>query len=254
PLRVFRAARFYATWPDFTAHSELISLMRQTAHAGLLEKIAPERVGVETRRALAGPLPGRFLWLLSEARCLEPWFMEFVQAGQIPAGPAPYHTESLLAHTIQVMDRLAGSELVAWMGLCHDLGKAATPAIHHPRHIGHEGLGESLAARLGERLRLPEKFIQAGAEASKWHMKAGRYGELRPGTKVDMLVCLHARGLVDEMFALALADHDRDFLAQANKDLSAILSVRLPEEDRDQGPASGEKLRLLRCQALAGAG
>ena len=254
PLRVFRAARFYAAWPDFTAHPELTKLMRRTAKAGLLEKIAPERVGVETRKALSGPRPGRFLSLLSEAECLKPWFKELSGASQIPAGPAPHHTENLLAHTIQVMDRLSGIELLAWMGLCHDLGKAATPAESYPSHIDHESLGEPLAARLGKRLKLPERFIQAGAAASKWHMKAGRYKELRPGTKVDMLVRLHAKGLVDEMFALAKADHGQDFLPLAQKDLAVILSVRLSEEDRDQGPASGERLRLLRCQALAGYG
>jgi len=253
PLRVFRAARFYAIWPDFTAHAELVALMRQTAKAGLLEQIAPDRVGLETRRAMAGQRPGRFLALLSEAGCLEPWFRELAEARQIPAGPAPYHTEDLLAHTIQVMDRLAGAELLAWMGLCHDLGKAATPSELYPRHISHESLGEPLAERLGKRLKLPERLIQAGAEAAKWHMKAGRYTELRPGTRVDMLVRLHAMGLVDEMFALAFADHGEDFLPQAQKDLSVILSVHLPGEDRDQGKASGQKLRLLRCQALAGA-
>ena len=254
PLRVFRAARFYAAWPEFTAHAELKEVMRRTARAGLLEGVAPERVGVETRKALAGPRPGRFLSLLSEAECLWPWFKEFAGSAQVPAGPAPYHTESLLGHTLLVMDRLAGSELGVWMGLCHDLGKGATPSEYYPHHYGHEKAGGPLAARLGKRLALPEKFIRAGAMAAEWHMKAGRYPELRPGTKVDLLMRLHAKGLVTEMFNLVYADQGTDFRTKVQRDLSVVLSVRLPEQDRDQGPASGEKLRLRRCQALAGVG
>jgi tRNA nucleotidyltransferase (CCA-adding enzyme) len=82
-------------------------------------------------------------------------------------------------------------------------------------------------------------------------MKAGNYPELRPGTRVDLLAELHAPGLCRRMFALARADHGEDHWPLARQDLERMLAVELPPQDRDQGPASGEKLRMLRAQALA---
>ena len=39
-----------------------------------------------------------------------------------------------------------------------------------------------------------------GETAARLHMQAGRYGELRPGAKVDLLMRLHAKQLLEEMF------------------------------------------------------
>ena len=101
-------------------------------------------------------------------------------------------------------------ELAVYMALGHDLGKTLTPETEWPRHIGHENRGRALALALGERLRLPSAFIRAGEMAARWHMTAARYPELRPGTRVDLLLALHLAGLTREMFALARADHDFD--------------------------------------------
>lgn len=251
PLRVYRAARFLACLPGFTPHPELIRLMRLAAGQGLLSGIPAERVGQELLKALAGPRPGLFLTLLSETGCLAPWFEELAGARLVPAGPAPRHAGDVLAHTAEVMDRLAGDPLEAWMGLCHDLGKAATPADLWPKHHGHEEAGALLAWHLAERLRLSNRFREAGQAAASLHMLAGRYPELRPGTRVDLLMRLAAKGLVEPLFRLTVADRGADHLAEALADLAAIESVHLDPADRDQGAASGDKLRMLRAQAVS---
>ena len=273
PARVFRAARFYAQLPDFTPHKELVTAMRRCARRGLLDGLPPERVGRELRKALTAPRPGNFLRLLDAANCLRPWFRELAGASRVPAGPLPYHDTDVLSHTAQVMDRLAleqqaraaggpslwdeeSAALAVWMGLTHDLGKSITDQAIWPHHYEHEHHGEPLARNLGERLRLPVKFIRAGAEAAKLHMKAGHYAILRPGTRVDLLERLHRADLMDQMFALARADSSEDqdnAEALAKADLTRMLGVRLDPEDQDLGSASGERLRNLRCQALANA-
>jgi len=254
PLRVFRAARFLARLPDFSPHPSLVSAMRAAAAAGLLDHLAGERVGMEARKALRAPAPGRFLRLLAEADCLASWFAELARAADVPAGPAPHHEESVLEHTTQVLDRLAGlapgDELAAWMGLAHDLGKTATPPAEWPRHIGHEQRGQAAALALGRRLALPERLVQAGAQAARLHMTAMRYAELRPGSRVDLLAA--AGSVARELFLLAQADHGIDHWPRARADLAAMLAVRLPPEARDLGPESGRRLRELRAQALAG--
>jgi tRNA nucleotidyltransferase (CCA-adding enzyme) len=75
-LRVFRIARFAAQFPDFSVHPATLNAMREAAANRLLESLPAERVRRETLKALAAPLPSRFLLLLSNAGCLHPWFAE----------------------------------------------------------------------------------------------------------------------------------------------------------------------------------
>lgn len=253
PLRVLRAARFLAQLPDFEAHPELVPAMRRAAAGPGFAALPPERVGAEVRKALRGPAPGRLLRLLARADALAPWLAELSAAGAVPAGPPPWHDESALEHTAQVMDRLAGDELPCWMALTHDLGKTATPRDSHPRHHGHDRLGAPLARALGQRLALPNRFIQAGELAAALHMTAALYPGLRPGTRVDLLDALHRARLVDEMFRLVQADHGQDHAPLARRDLRAMLAVTLPAKWRGLGRESGRRLRELRGMALAAA-
>jgi len=262
PLRVLRAARFAAQMPEFTASPELLVAMREAAATQAYAELPRERVAKETLKALAGAKPSRFVGLLAQTGALEPWYLELKDADKVPAGPAPYHTDSLLAHLRQVMDRLAGSALAVWMGLCHDLGKTATDHSHWPRHHGHDKLGVPLAESLARRLGLPERFVRAGCVATAKHMTAAHYAELRPGTRVDLLSVLHEHKLLDEMFALVAADQPENtpladtesLVLQARQDLTAMLAVRLPPAERNLGPRSGQRLRELRSLALARGG
>ncbi len=263
PLRVFRAPRFLAEHPDFAPHPELVQAMRETAAEDLLAGLDPERVGAEVLKMLTSSKPGNFLRLLAEGRCLEPWFPELAGADDIPAGPLPFHDESVLEHTAQSMDRAAAmahaypqadTPTAVWMTLCHDLGKTTTDPAIWPRHYGHEGRGEQAADALAARLRLSNKLRKAGAMAARCHMNIGRYDELRPGTRVDLLDALHRANLVEEVLLCVAADGDmepdNEMFRNLRDDLSRMLAVSLHPEDQGLGPESGEKLRMLRAQAL----
>lgn len=250
PLRAIRAARFCAQMPGFSAHPELVATMRGMATSGALATPYAERVGQEVQKAIAGERPGELLRLLDRAGCLSPWLSELDGASAIPAGPPQYHDASVLEHTARVMDRLAGDAMSVWMALCHDLGKVTTPKDILPRHFGHDLRGETLATALGQRLRLPTRLINAGADAARWHMISGNYPELKASTRVDLLMRLKSRGVLREMFQLELADKDRDHRAKVQTDLAAVLGVKLPPDLADQGEKSGEHLRALRIDAL----
>ena len=254
PLRIFRAARFAACLPDFTIHDSLTEAMKQVGERGVLDKIAAERVGNETLRACAGDRPGNYLRLISRTACMTPWFKELADGARIPAGPAPFHNESLLDHLARAMDRMSGSTLGVWMALCHDLGKTGTDPAMLPRHHNHDRIGRKTALDLGWRLKLPRRFTAAGAAAASRHMTAGNYDNLRVSTKVDLLVQLDKLSLVDEMFTLAMADQKTDFRSRARADLKILLAVKLPRKHCGQGARSGKILHQLRCEALAGKG
>ncbi|WP_319466794.1 HD domain-containing protein [uncultured Pseudodesulfovibrio sp.] len=251
PLRVFRAARFWAKMPEFTPHDELIETMRFIARKNLLKDIAPDRIGQETRKALKTNAPGNYLRLLSQTDCLTPWFSEFKDCLNIPAGPLPYHDSSVIEHTARTMDCVAGDELCVWMALCHDIGKSTTDREKLPTHHGHDRVGIQMASRLARRIRMPNTFDIAGSKAAEWHMIAGRYPELRPGTKVDLLYDLHRTRTLEPLFELVQADMDEDYSQRAKRDLQKILSVKLTPQEMNQGTESGKRLRELRAQTLS---
>lgn len=281
PVRCFRAARFTALLPDFHLHEETVARMREAASKNRLSTIAAEQVGKECLKACAALKPGNFLRSLSKTDCLAPWFSDFARGGDLPAGPARYHTDSVLEHTATVMDGSAANirilldnavtdktifrtastspekhkkmltSLTAWMALCHDLGKTATPGELLPRHLGHEARGRDMAGILGARLHLPRLFIKAGMLAASLHMKAALYGDLRPGTKLDLLSALRPPLLALPFAALVATDSGQEQLPfRIFQDLERILSVRLPAQFRNQGKKSGERLRQMRCGIL----
>ena len=250
PLRVFRAARFASEFPGFRVHPELIRIMTRIGEKGLLGGLAAERVGNEVIKACSASAPGRFLRLLSETSALTPWLQEIKDAKGIPAGPAPFHNESLLEHTAAVMDKLAGLPLCVWMGFCHDIGKTGSPKESLPAHHGHGKRGRTPAEKIGVRLRLPNKYINAGAVSAEKHMTASVYDKLKTGSKVRLLMMLNRHNLIREMFEVVKADKGTDFIEPAEEDARRILSAKLPEELRGKGSESGEKLFQLQCRTL----
>lgn len=251
PLRVFRVARFAAALPDFSVHPESIEQLKEVARSGVLADLTPERVGAELLKALGTDKPGRFFEVLEAGDCLDPWFSELSRMSSIPAGPVPYHSGDCLAHVVSTVNRSSFDVTARYMALCHDLGKQLTEKEVLPQHIGHEKRGEKQAKSLGERLKLSNNLIRAGMIAAKEHMKGGMYSTLRAGTRVDLLYSLHKMQLVEPFFDMVLADSGNDFLPEATEDLKVILSVVLPEKYQNLGAESGEKLRDLRCVALA---
>lgn len=250
PARIFRLARFAAQWPDWQVSDQAYAQMRALPRDNLLH-IPAERIGRELRKALAAPAPARFLEVLAAGETLAPWFGELEAARHIPAGPAPWHKNSVFGHSLRIMNQTAGNEVAVWMALCHDLGKIATDPQLLPHHYGHEQQGVPLALALAERLRMPSLFAKAGALAAAEHMKAGIFPRLRPGTRRDLLWRVHRIGLSKAFWQMADADSQSAVSVEAARQLQAMLNVRLPEADRNKGAHSAQKLRELQCRALA---
>ena len=81
PLRVFRVARFAATFPEFTVAEETADLMREMQEE--LRELSPERVWMEYEKGMSSLTPFRFFEVLNEAECVEPWFEEINVFGLI---------------------------------------------------------------------------------------------------------------------------------------------------------------------------
>ena len=249
PLRLLRGARFFAQLPDFQLHPCWRERAKEISPAAWAQ-VAAERVGHEIRKVCAAQKPGNFLRAMADWGFPSPWFALWERAQEIPAGPAPFHAESLAEHTARVMDGCAGQAVAVWMAFVHDTGKTATPSEHWPHHHGHERQGERLAWQWGEMLRLPRAWIQAGALACRWHMAARRYPELRPGTRVRLLTDLSRGDFLFPFVRLVASDSGVDVEGFLQEDAAQLAAVHLPEHLQNQGLRSAAALHALRCEAL----
>jgi tRNA nucleotidyltransferase (CCA-adding enzyme) len=273
PLRVLRAARFMARFAPlgFTVAPETLALMRQIAASGELAELVPERVWQELAKALRAASPGAFLRTLHEADALRAVLPEVEALYGVPQR-AEYHPEvDTGLHCELVCDmaaRLApGDDLVGYAALCHDLGKALTPADVLPRHLMHEMRGVAPAVAMSQRLKVPNEHRELAVIASREHLNVHRIAELKPATVHELIArCDGFRkpARIDQLATVCEADargrtglSERDYpQADALRRLHAsAMAVRgdAIAATGVTGPAFGEALRKARIAAIAAA-
>ena len=270
PLRVLRVARFAARFAPlgFTVAPETIALMRGIVTSGEMGALVPERVWVETERALGEASPVTYFEVLRSCGALAAVFPEVDALYGVPQ-PAEWHPEiDTGVHTMQVLDVAAGlspDTTVRFAALVHDVGKGLTPREQWPRHIGHEDRGARLIEGLATRLRIPNEHRELGVMVARLHGRAHRAGEQRAGTLLELLELTDAfrRGERFERFLLACEADARgrgpDLRAQPypagpllRAARTAAANVRLPEEvlALEPGPVIAARLREARIRAI----
>lgn len=274
PVRILRVARFaarFAKWGFKVAHGTH-ALMKQMVAAGEVDHLVPERVWAETEKALGEDRPSRFFEVLHRCGALAVVFPELDRLFGVPQ-PAHAHPEiDTGMHCLMVLEqaaRLSPDPRVRFAALVHDLGKGTTPGAELPQHIGHEQRGVELIEALCRRLRIPNDYRELAVKVARYHGHCHRALELRPGTLLETLTGLDAfrRPEILEDFLLACeADsrgrgpdgkpaNDRPY-AQADVFRTAFTAARAVDAGALagqglQGAALGERLRELRCNAIA---
>ena len=270
PLRVLRVARFAARFAPlgFTVAPETLELMRAIVASGELAALVPERVWVETERALGEAQPVAYFDVLRECGALAVVFPEVAALFGVPQ-PEKWHPEvDTGVHTLQVLEVAAGlspDTTVRFAALVHDIGKGLTPRSEWPRHIGHEEAGAQLIERLAARLRIPNEHRELAIMVARHHARVHRVGEQRPGTVLELLESTDAFRRTErfERFLLACEADARGRgpelrarpypqAAQLRAALAAATSVRLDPAvlERDKGPVIAERMRAARIEAI----
>ncbi len=195
PLRVLRVARFLARFGElgFQIAPETVSLMQSIAASGELQHLTPERVWLETEKALLEPQPWLYFQALRDGHCLQAIFPEVDLLFGVPQ-VAEHHPEIdtgihllltlkaalplIAAKNLSAADRIT----VLFSLVCHDLGKGLTPEHLLPKHHGHEELSEHLAKKLCKRLKTPSQVQRLAILVGGNHTHCHRALELKPST------------------------------------------------------------------------
>jgi len=270
PLRVLRVARFAARFAPlgFTVAPETLELMRAIVAGGELEALVPERVWVETERALGEARPVAYFEVLRACGALAVVFPEVAALFGVPQ-PEKWHPEvDSGLHAMQVLEvaaSLSPDTTVRFAALVHDVGKGLTPPGEWPRHIGHEEAGAQLIERLAARLRIPTEHRELAVMVARHHARVHRVAELRPGTVLELLEITDAFRRTErfERFLLACEADARGRgpelrarpypqAAQLRAALAAASSVKLDPAvlARDKGPVIAERMRAARIEAI----
>lgn len=195
PVRILRAARFAARYPEFTVAPETNHLMQQMVEAGEVDALVAERVWQELAKGLMEVKPSRMFDVLRACGALQKVLPELDKLWGVPQ-PAQHHPEiDTGIHVMMVIDYAASQKCslpVRFAALMHDLGKGITSIDMLPRHIGHEERSVRLLKDICKRLRVPNDCKELAQIVAKFHGKLHQSLQMRPSTLLEFLIELDA--------------------------------------------------------------
>ncbi|EED30583.1 multifunctional CCA protein [gamma proteobacterium NOR5-3] len=283
PLRVLRVARFAARYAHlgFAVAEETLILMTDIVAQGELEYLPPERIWVETERALRERDPQVFIEVLQQCGALKALLPEVEGLFGVPQ-KANYHPEiDTGVHVLMVIKQAAllsrralasdtanspesGNSQVVFAALTHDLGKGITPDDVLPSHRGHETAGLPLVEDVCARLKVPNAHRQLALTVCEYHLHMHRARELRGETLLKLLEATGALRQPErfESYLMAceadsrgrkgLEDQDypqADYLRRA-KDIAMAVTIADLDVSGLEGKAIGDALTKERVKRL----
>ena len=268
PLRILRVARFAARFAQlgFSVAPQTMALMKRLVETGESAELRPERVWLETEKALAERDPQVYFEVLRECGALKVVFPEIDALFGVPQ-TAKWHPEIdtgiHVMMALRTSAKLSDSVAVRFAVLTHDLGKATTPKWILPGHRGHEERSVKLVEKLCRRLPVPRRFRELAVAVARHHGKVHRAAELRPATVYKLIEAADGLRRPErfEKFLLACESDARGRLGLEDRPypqsdilrtaLAAVRSVRAEDAGpRVSGHALGQRLRQLRIQAI----
>lgn len=269
PLRVLRVARFAARFAHlgFTIADETLTLMQKISESGELEHLTPERVWVETQRALTEKSPWVYFEVLRSCNALKVNFKELDDLFGVPQ-PEIHHPEiDSGLHSILCLKQasaLSTNTEVRFAALMHDLGKAKTDKEKWPKHIAHESLGLQPINDLCLRLKVPNKHKELALKTCEFHTNVHQAFSFKASTILKLFKktdALRKPDRFDHMLLACKADSrgrygfedvpylQKDYLqtllhAAANIDSKAISASGLA------GPEIGKAIEAAKLDAI----
>jgi tRNA nucleotidyltransferase (CCA-adding enzyme) len=273
PLRVLRVARFAARLQhrDFTIAATTKELMAAMSSTGELDTLSPDRVWLETSKALSTRRPDVYFSVLREVGALGRVFPEVDALFGVPQPPRWHPEIDTGVHTLMALRlaaELSDDVAVRFAVLTHDLGKATTPPHILPSHHGHGRRSAELVASLCKRLPVPRRLRELALQVAEHHGLAHQALRLRAGTILKLIVSVDGLRRPErfEQFLLACEADARGRLGlevvpytQGGRLRTALGAARsvaaehILDASKLAGAALGDAIRQRRIEAVAAA-
>lgn len=215
-LRLMRAVRFAVT-RDLEVDAETCSSVCR--NAGLLARIAPERIREELDRILISPRRKRGVEMLVETGLMRHVIPE-VYAMVGCTQPPRWHPEGdVYTHTLMMLDAMGGGDSpvsleLALAALLHDIGKPPCRQVDETGRIrfsGHDREGGAMARSILRRLKYSNAVVDAVSAMVERHMRFMNVRQMKKSTlrvfmsspfffdelELHRLDCLSSNGLMD---------------------------------------------------------
>ena len=244
PLRMVRAIRFAAQL-GFELAPELLPTMSKLKDRLASPVVSVERVSDELRKMLVSDRPGLALELLDRGGLLELILPELAACKGVQQ--TGYHTHDVFGHTVLTVSGTPPEVIVRLAALFHDVGKPAT-AGPDGSFLGHEVIGAEMATHALERLRFPQKEIEAVAWLVRLHLRPVFYASEWTDGAVRRLA-RDAAPQLERLMALARADIAASAYPHPEKldELQARLDLVLNEQpSRLAAPVDGDDIMRIR--------
>jgi poly(A) polymerase len=240
PLRMLRAVRFAAQL-GFDLAPGLLPAMRRLSGRLAPPVVSVERITDELCKMLESERPKLALELLDSGRLLEVVLPEVTACKGVEQGG--YHTHDVFGHTLLAVGLTPPDLIVRLAALLHDVGKPAT-ATADGAFTGHEEVGAGMAKAALERLRFPQRDIDAVVTLVRLHLRPVYYRSEWSDGAVRRLA-REAGGQIERLMALARADIAASAYPEPEKldELAARLVTVLSEQPtRLAAPIDGEDI------------
>ena len=197
PLRVLRLARFAAKLNPlgFVIAPETQIFLQEMVSSGELKDLTPERVWVETEKALKTSHPATYFLSLKRCGALKVLFPELEALFGL-GQPRKWHPEiDVGVHVMQVLQaacELSDDPVVRFSALSHDFGKGNTDKEILPSHRGHEIRGVELLKGFYKRYPVPNSYKVVANRVAEFHGHVHKISEMKPATIIKFLNKLKA--------------------------------------------------------------
>ena len=192
PLRVLRVARFMARYgSEWTIDVETLQMMYDLAATGELSLLTPERVWLETQKALTESTPSLFFDVLKDYNVFT-----MTKTLENTQERNEHHPEiNCWLHTAMVMDYAAtayNDSEITWACYTHDFGKPFCYNMYGNGH-GHEVEGLHFIEEVCDKFKVPNKYRELALLVCKHHQKIhscmsrGTNSWMRPKTIYKLL-------------------------------------------------------------------
>lgn len=245
PLRVLRTARFLARYQGlgFRIADDTLALMNTLVASGEMEHLVPERVWVETEKALGEPHPDAYFRTLAECGALARLMPELVDDSPLADSAL---ADSTLEDALSRMMRVPEEPL--------DDVAAALPRWRWARLV--EALDDVARDALTRRLRLPNAYADLARQVS---LSRTLWRDDHPDAPtilrwLDAIDAWRRGERVVPLISLVSLEHPElaNDLALAWR-LAQQIVPRMLLEEGFRGKALGEEVRRRRCQVIADA-